>query len=146
MRMNQRVRSAPGYSLLEVLLTVSLLGMLLFVVGDSITHVLDATRLGETRQNVARSSDELATRMAEEARSSTAVFVPSSDVLGQDNGGGSGGHEVDFFRKASNGSPAFVAYRFDGSTSFVTRYEYVPVAGGAPQIVHQDKMAEHIAS
>src|SRR5438132_11941662 len=108
MRTNQPVVSAHGYSLIEVLLTVSLLGLLLFVVGDSIAHVLDATRLGEVRQNVALSADELATRMAEEARSSTAVFVPSSDVLGQDNTGPSGGHEVDFFRKASNGSPAFV--------------------------------------
>lgn len=141
--MRQIIRFRRGYSLLEVLLTVSLLGLLLFAVGDSISHVLDATVLGEGRQNVSRSSDELASRLGEEARSSTAVFVPSSDVLGQPN---TLGQEVDLFRKASDGTTAFVAYRFDAPSGTVSRYEYIPGSGGPPQIVHQDQMAENVGS
>lgn len=144
--MRQSIRPSRGYSLLEVLLTLSLLGLLLFAVGDSVGHTLDATMLGENRHDMATSAEELASRLGEEARSSTAVFVPSVDVLGQSNDGPNGGHEVDFFRKVSDGTTAFVAYRFDAQTGDVTRYDYVPGAGGPPQIVHQDLMAQRIQS
>jgi prepilin-type N-terminal cleavage/methylation domain-containing protein len=134
-----------GYSVIEVLVTMAVLGMLLFAVGTAVTHVLDAEMVGASRQSVVRSVDELAARLAEESRSSTAVFVPASDIFGQPNVGPAGGHEVDIFRKASDGTGTFVAYRFDGSTNAVTRYEYVPGAGGA-KIVNSDLMADHIAA
>ena len=144
--MRHLIRSCRGYSLLEVLLTVTLLGLLLFAVGDSIGRVLDSTLLGESRQNISRSGDELASRLSEEARSSTAVFLPAMDVLGQPNDSTSGAHEIDFFRKASDGTTAYVAYRFDLASGVVTRYEYVPASGGPPQIVHQDQMAAQITA
>lgn len=144
--MRHTIRPAKGYSLLEVLLTVALLGLLLFAVGDAVTHVLDSATLGESRQNVSRSAEELASRLGEEARSSTAIFVPVVDVLGQPSTTLTGSREVDFFRKASDGSSAFVAYRFERKDGSVVRYEYVPVAGSPPQIIHQDLMAEHVAS
>lgn len=134
-----------GYSLVEVMATIAVLGLLLFAVGAAVTHVLDAEMLGAGRQNVLRSSDELAVRMTEEARSSTAVFVPSTDVLGQPNSGQSGGHEVDFFRKTSNGGTSYVAYFFDASSGTVTRYEYVPSQSGS-QIINKDLLAERIAA
>jgi prepilin-type N-terminal cleavage/methylation domain-containing protein len=142
----QIVRPNHGYSLLEVLLTVTLLGLLLLAVGNSVSRVLDSTMLGEGRHNVSRTADELASRLTEEGRSSTAVYVPSFDVLGLPNTGPTGGHEIDFFRKASDGTATFVAYRFDQQSGSIDRYEYVPRSPNPPQIIHQDQMAEHIAS
>jgi prepilin-type N-terminal cleavage/methylation domain-containing protein len=134
-----------GFSLVEVLITVAVLGLLVFVVGTAVAHVLDVEMLGAGRQNVLRSADQLGMRLSEEARSSTAVYVPSVDVLGHPNTGPTGGHEVDFFRKASDGSTTYVAYRFDLPSATVTRYEYQPVPG-SPQIIHNDLMAEHVTS
>jgi prepilin-type N-terminal cleavage/methylation domain-containing protein len=134
-----------GYSLIEVLATIAVLGMLLFAVGTAVTHVLDAEMTGAGRQATFRSADELAGRMSEEARSATAVFVPPTDVFGQSNTGQSGGHEVDMFRKASDGTLTYVAYRFDAGSGDVTRYEYLPGASGN-QIVNSDLMAEGVTS
>lgn len=144
--MHRSFRPQRAYSLLEVLITVAILGLLLFAIGDAISHVLDVTTLGVGRNDVARSADELAARLASEARSSTAVFVPSVDVLGSSNVGPAGGHEVDFFRKVSDGSTAFVAYRFDAQTGDVTRYEYAPTPGATPAVIHQDVMASGVSS
>jgi len=130
---------ARGYSLVELMITIAVLGMLLVAVGTAVTHVLDAEMLGAGRESVLRTADQLASRMTEEARSSTAVFVPKTDVFGQTNAG----REVDFFRKPSGGGSAFVAYHFDAASGTVNRYEYVPAAGGN-QILNSDLMAEHI--
>jgi prepilin-type N-terminal cleavage/methylation domain-containing protein len=138
-------RFGRGYSLVEVLATIAVLGLLLFAVGAAVTHVLDTETLGAGRQNVSRSADELRSRMTEEARSSTAVFVPATDVLGQPNSGQTGGHEVDFFRKTSDGSASYVAYFFDASAGTVTRYEYVPSQSGA-QVINKDLLAERIGA
>lgn len=134
-----------GFSLIEVLATLVVLGLLLFAVGSAVTHVLDAEMVGAQRQSSSRSLDSLLSRMSEESRSSTAVFVPAVDVFGQPNSGPSGGHEVDVFRKASDGTDTFVAYRFDSGSRSVTRYEYTPGAGGA-QILNADLMADQVTS
>jgi len=76
-----------------------------------------------------RTIADLSGRLNEEARSSTAVFIPSVDVLGNANSGTTAAHEVDFFRRLSAGGDAFVAYRFDASSGDVTRYEYEYAAG-----------------
>ena len=76
-----------------------------------------------------RTIADLSGRLNEEARSSTAVFIPSVDVLGNANSGTTAAHEVDFFRRLSAGGDAFVAYRFDASSGDVTRYEYAYAAG-----------------
>ena len=139
-------RAHRAYSLLEVLLTVSLLGMLLFAIAYAVSHALATTSLDVGRNGVARSADELASRLSSEARSSTAVFVPPTDVYGQPNDEPNGGHEVDFFRKTSDGTPAFVAYRYDSGSSRVDRFEYSPVAGGPPNILNQDEIATEVSS
>ncbi len=133
-----------AFSLLEVLLTVALLGLLLFAIGGALSHVLDTTMLGENRAALSQSAEELASRLSSEARSSTAVFIPASDVLGAPNVSPNGGHEVDLFRKGSDGTPSFVAYRFDASSGTVDRFEYTPAIVGPPTIVHRDRMADHI--
>jgi len=139
-------RARRAYSLLEVLLTVSLLGLLLFVIAYAVSHALATTALDVGRNGIARSADELATRLASEARSSTAVFVPPTDVYGQPNDAAAGSREVDFFRKASDGTTAYVAYRYDASSGLVDRYDYQPVAGQAPTIIDEDAMADGVTS
>ena len=139
------IRRSRAFSLLEVLLTLSLLGLLLFAIGNVLAHVLDTTQLGQNRSGLSQSADELATRLSGEARSSTAVFVPASDVMGQPNDGPNGAHEVDFFRKASDGTLSYVAYRFDTSTGVVDRFDYQPTASGPAQIIDQDRMASDIS-
>ena len=139
-------RARRAYSLLEVLLTICLLGMLLFAITLAVSHTLSTTSLDVGRNGIARSADELASRLQSEARSSTAVFVPSTDVYGLPNGGPSGGHEVDFFRKASDGSPNFVAYRYDGGSSSVDRIEYSPTSSGPPNILNRDVVATEVSA
>jgi hypothetical protein len=139
-------RARRAYSLLEVLLTICLLGLLLFAITLAISHALTTTSLDVGRNGVARSADELASRLQSEARSSTAVFVPSTDVYGLPNGGPSGGHEVDFFRKASDGTPNFVAYEYDGRSGTVDRLEYSPTIGGPPNILNQDEVATEVSA
>lgn len=139
-------RAHRAYSLLEVLLTVSLLGMLLFAIAYAVTHALATTALDVGRNGIARSADELAGRLSSEARSSTAVFIPSSDVYGRPNNDPQGGHEVDFFRKASDGTATFVAYRYDQNSGEVDRFEYNPINGGPPNILNQDEVATEVSA
>src|SRR5579863_1721474 len=134
-----------GFSVIEVLATLVVLGMLLCAVGAALTHVLDAEMVGADRQSSTRSIDELGARMSEEARSATAVFIPTTDVLGQSNGGPAGAHEIDFFRKSSDGALNYVAYRYDDGTHDVTRFEYVPASGG-DQIVNSDLIATDVGA
>ncbi len=92
-----------------------------------------------------RTAGDVAERLREEARGATAVFVPSVDILGDPNAGASGSHEVDFLRRLSAGGDAYVAYRFDGATGEVTRYEYTS-ARGTKTILNADLAAGDIAA
>ena len=135
---------ARGYSLFEALIAVAVLGVLLFVIGDALAHTLRAASLSGGRASIARTTTELATRLSEEARSSTAVFIPTTDVLGNSNTGSST-HEVDFFRRLSAGGDAYVAYTLDAASGVVTRYEY-SLAAGTVAILHSDQAATAIAA
>lgn len=141
-----RLRTHRAYSLLEVLITISLLGMLFFAIAYAVSHALVATSLDVGRNGIARSADQLAARLSSEARSSTAVFVPLTDVYGRPNDSASGSHEVDFFRKASDGTFEFTAYRFDSASGEVERFEYSPVQGGPPNISERDVVAAEVLS
>jgi hypothetical protein len=133
-----------GYSLIEAIFGLGILALLLFAVGDAVTSTLRAVALSGTRAGAARTISELATRMAEEARSSSAVFLPTTDLFGNANQGSSA-HEVDMFRRLSGGGDFYVAYSFDAGTGTVTRYEYA-LTGAAPRIVHADLMADSVAA
>jgi len=75
--------------------------------------------------------------MREEARSSTAVFVPHVDVNG---GANDDGHEVDFFRRSSFGADTFAAYLFDRASGRVVRDEY-SAGAGITSVLHSDLIA-----
>src|SRR5579864_4757761 len=105
--------TASGFSLIELLVSMAIILILLTAVCAAIIQVLKIEAVHAGRASMGRSASQLAARLQEDARSSTAVFIPSSDVLGNANGGTNGAHEVDFFRKLSAGGETYVAYRFD---------------------------------
>src|SRR5215469_14385280 len=121
--------NARGFSLIELLVSMSIIVILLIAVGATIVQTLHVQMLHLSRAESSRTISSLSERLAEEARSSTAVFIPGMDVLGMPNGGSAGAHEVDFFRRLSAGGDAYVAYRFDASSGKVIRYEYTPSTG-----------------
>ena len=133
-----------GYSLIEAIIGLSILAILLFAVGDAVTATLRAVALSGGRASTVRTMSELTMRMSEEARSSSAVFIPANDVFGNANGGNNA-HEVDFFRRLSAGGDSYVAYSFDSRTGTITRYDY-SLASGAVTIAHADLAAADIAS
>src|ERR1022692_3569671 len=98
-----------GMSLIESIIAMSVLTLLIFIATDAAVHTLRVAALTGGRASSARTVSELASRMAEEARSSTAVFIPANDVLGDTNAGAAA-HEVDFFRRLSAGGDSYVAY------------------------------------
>jgi|GEM_PF-1509655 len=121
--------SSSGFSLVELLVSVGIIVLLLLAVCAAIMQTLRIEALHAGRAAMGRTASQLADRLQEDARSSTAVFIPSTDVLGFANSGMSGAHEVDFFRRQSAGGDAFVAYLFDSSSGSVTRYEYSAALG-----------------
>jgi hypothetical protein len=133
-----------GFTIVETIFSVAILALIIFLVGDVVSHTLRTSALDVGRVSETRSKASLESRLNEEARSAAAVFVPVLDILGQDNAS-SNAHEVDFYRKASDGSDAFVAYRFDRGSGTVTRYDYV-FSGTVPQPSDADLMAGGIAA
>jgi prepilin-type N-terminal cleavage/methylation domain-containing protein len=136
--------NARGYTLVELLVSVAVILILLMGVGNAIVHTLHVQTFEVGRAAMGRTAAALSQRLREEARSSTAVFIPRVDVLGAPNGGEPGAHEVDFFRRLSAGGDAFVAYRFDAATGDITRYEYAS-ASGMQTILNTDLAAGDVA-
>jgi prepilin-type N-terminal cleavage/methylation domain-containing protein len=134
-----------AYTLVELLVSLAIVLILTVAVGDTIVTALRLQAMHADRVAMSRSASELAARLGEEARSSTAVFIPTTDINGNPNSGSSGSHEVDFFRKLSAGGQAFAAYDFDGSRGEVTRYEYSSMTY-PKSISAQDLVASGISS
>ncbi|MDQ6780223.1 MAG: hypothetical protein M3Z37_03585 [Candidatus Eremiobacteraeota bacterium] len=125
--MRHRVASF-GFSLIELLVSIGIIVLLMLVVCAAIVQTLRIELLHSGRIEMGRTASQLSQRLQEDARSSTAVFIPSVDVLGDPNTG-SNAHEVDFFRRLSAGGDVFVAYRFEAGSAEVTRFEYSSMVG-----------------
>ncbi len=136
--------NARGYSLVELLVSMAIVLVLLMAVGAALVQTLHVQAFHAGRASMGRTVADLSERLREEARSSTAVFIPSVDVLGDPNGTSAGAHEVDFFRRQSAGGDAFVAYRYDSASGEITRYEYTAFSG-AKVIASADLAASDIA-
>ena len=143
-RMRHRI-GASGFSLIELLVSMAIILVLLMAICGAIIQTLHVEALHVGRAAMGRSVSQLASRMQEDARSSTAVFIPSVDILGNSNSGSTGAHEVDFFRRLSAGGDTFVAYRYDAASAAVTRYEYSS-ALGIKSVLASDLAAGGIAS
>lgn len=139
------IRRPRGYTLPELLISVSIIVILLFAACGACVETLRLEAAHAGRASMGRTAANLRERLQEEARSSTAVFIPAIDVLGNANAGGAGSSEVDFFRRLSAGGDSYVAYRFEPASGNVTRYEYTRGASG-PQITHQDLAASGVAA
>jgi hypothetical protein len=133
-----------GLTILETSFSVAILALIILIVGDAVSHTLRTTSLDVGRASEIRSASNLEARMNEEARSATSVFVPALDLLGQENSS-TNAHEVDFYRKAPDGTDAYVAYRFDRGSGTVTRYDYALI-GKTPQPSDADLTASGIAA
>jgi hypothetical protein len=133
-----------GLTIVETIFSVAILALIIFIVGDAVSHTLRTSSLDLGRASESRGASGLEARLNEEARSATSVFIPALDILGQDNSA-TNAHEVDYYRKASDGSDAFVAYRFDRGAGTVTRYDYV-FSGKTPQPSDADLAASGIAA
>ncbi|MDQ2818041.1 MAG: prepilin-type N-terminal cleavage/methylation domain-containing protein [Candidatus Eremiobacteraeota bacterium] len=139
------LRSRRGFTVVEMLVSIVVFSMLLFAIGNAVTHVVRLQSLDGGRVASNRTADELSARMYEEARCATAVFLPDTDVLGDSNSAAGGAHEVDMFRRLADGGASYVAYRFDSSSDDVRRFEYA-LAGGSVSIVHSDVVATGIGT
>jgi prepilin-type N-terminal cleavage/methylation domain-containing protein len=137
--------NARGYTLVELLVSMAVILILLMGVGGAIVSTLHVQAFHAGRAEMGRTASDVAERLREEARSATAVFIPSVDVLGDPNTGTSGAHEVDFLRRLSAGGDAYVAYRFDAATGDITRYEYT-FASSTKTIVNADLAAGDVAA
>lgn len=138
-------RTSLGFSLVELIVSMTILVVLLLAVCGAIIQAVHLETLHAGRAAMGRTASQLAARLQEDARSSTAVFIPSVDVLGYSNSSSNGSHEVDFFRRQSAGGDAFVAYRFDSGASTVTRYEYT-AALGAKRVIATDLTGSDISA
>jgi len=134
-----------GFSLTELLVSMGIIVILLAAVGAAIVQTMHVQLFHLGRAGTSRTIAALSERLGEEARSATAVFIPSVDVLGQPNGGPTGAHEVDFFRRLSSGGDAYAAYRFDAASGDVTRYEY-ELGTGIATVTAEDLAASDVAA
>ncbi|MDQ6767928.1 MAG: prepilin-type N-terminal cleavage/methylation domain-containing protein [Candidatus Eremiobacteraeota bacterium] len=133
-----------GFSLAELLISMAIILVLLIAVCGAIVQTLHLQAFHVGRAGMGRTVAEVSERLGEEARSATAVFIPSTDIMGEPNGSVGGAHEVDFFRRLSAGGDAFVAYRFEASSGDVTRYEYSWI-GSTRHVTNADIAAGDLA-
>ena len=116
-------RSELGFSLVEVVIGGAIAVFVLLAV-LAVTNTIGATaaRLN-ARVQAQSAADRLTERLSTEATAAWAVFVPASDVLGNDN---ADGHEIDLFSEDGAHRPYASAYTYDQQTKLVTRYAYAP--------------------
>jgi type II secretory pathway pseudopilin PulG len=139
------MKTARAYTLLELLIGVGVVLLLLVATGNVIVATLHVQALHADRALANRSAGSLELRLQEEARSSTAVFLPAVDVMGGANDGPQGAHEVDFMRVRSDGGNVYVAYVFNPQAQTVTRYDYSLSASGKT-ILDSDAVAADIGA
>jgi hypothetical protein len=115
--------SQAGFTLVELVIGAAVAAV---VIGSL---VLFASRLAlttsalDTRVQSQSAVERLMERLATEAASAWAVYIPPSDVNGNAN---ADGHEVDFFAEDGSHRPYSWAYTFDGSRKQLTRYAFAP--------------------
>lgn len=137
-------RRASGFTIIELLVSSAIVLVLLTAICLAVIQMLKVEAVHAGRASMGRTVSQLATRMQEEARSSTAVFIPSVDILGQANDAAAA-HEVDLYRKLSAGGSAYVAYRYDATAKTVMRYDYTGALGN-PTIQSTDTVATDVSS
>lgn len=120
--------SERGFALIETLVAAAIGFVLIWgLVALASRYAGWAASLNATL-HAQTAAANLSERLASEASSAWAVFIPATGVLGEPN---ADGHELDFFTEDGAHRPLAWAYRYDRATKLVTRYSYAP--GVAPQ-------------
>ncbi len=119
-----RVReSQAGFTLVELVIGAAIAAVAiggLVVFASRLTQTTSA--LG-TRVQSQSAVERFMERVAAEAASAWAVYVPLTDVNGNAN---ADGHEIDFFTEDGSHRPYSWAYTFDAAQKRVTRYAFAP--------------------
>jgi prepilin-type N-terminal cleavage/methylation domain-containing protein len=122
------MRGQDGFTLVEVVVGAAIGAMLLWCVLAMVDRTVAAARSLDVRlQGTAGVAHEI-DRMASEAASALAVYVPSNDAFGNSN---ADGHEVDFYGQDASHRPYQWAYTYDTSAQTITRYA---VGSGEPPV------------
>ncbi|MHB8147240.1 MAG: prepilin-type N-terminal cleavage/methylation domain-containing protein [Vulcanimicrobiaceae bacterium] len=123
----KEVYGERGFSLVEVLVCSAIAAIAVTVLVSLAHHMVRTTQHLERRLQATSATQALLDRLQSDAASAWAVWVPATDVLGDDNGDG---HEVDFFAEDGSYRRYAWAYRYDTASGVVTRYAYA--SGIAP--------------
>lgn len=124
-----------GYTLVEILIALSIGILALFGITSAIISLTNATTNSRQHQREYTTANQLTAALTKSADSSTAMFIPLQDVLGNSN---ADGHALGFMAKGHADTPYFWQFVYDAAAQTVTEYDYtnfsVPaaVAHGTP--------------
>jgi prepilin-type N-terminal cleavage/methylation domain-containing protein len=136
----QRPSTGPGFTLIEILIVVAILGIIVASIAAAFTVIVRTSPLTETRIDDARSTRGLATWLSHDT-TSTPRFEPPDPVQGgitvsPANDCSAPGNNILHLRWTENGfsDQTFIAnYRYvpDGAESRVVRYTCSRIGAGA---------------
>ena len=110
-----------GYTLIEILVALSVGLLALFVIMSAIITLANATTQSRQHQRDYTTANELMNALTRSADSATAMFIPPQDVLGNAN---ADGHALGFMAKGHADVPYFWQFVYDANAHTVTEYDY----------------------
>ncbi len=122
-----------GFTLVELVIGAAIAAVVIGGLVLLVSRLAQATSSLGTRVQSQGAAERLMERLASEAASAWAVYVPSTDVNGNAN---SDGHELDFFSEDGSHRAFLWAYLFDATQKTITRYSFAPgVAPSAGEVI-----------
>ena len=115
--------SQGGFTLVELVVGAAVGAVAIGTLVLFASRLTQSTSVLDTRVQSQGASERLMERLAAEAASAWAIYVPSTDVHGNAN---ADGHEVDFFSEDGSHRPYSWTYTFDAAHKNVTRYAFAP--------------------
>ncbi len=115
--------SERGFTLIEVTIGAAIAAVVMWSLVAFAARTAASARLLAARGDAQARADRLSERLASEAASAWAIFVPPTDVTGASN---ADGHELDLFGEDAGHRAYAFAYRYDAATHTLARYAYAP--------------------
>lgn len=122
-----RHKRESGFTLVDMLVGIAIGSLVLALLLMIATHVSTVAASTDARAQAQSTVNRVGERLASDAASAQAVFVPAADVNGTPN---ADGHELDFYAEDSSHRTYAWAYTYDAASKTLTRYVYAP--GVAP--------------
>ena len=116
-----------GFTLIETLIGAAIAVIMIWALVAMADRLAAAAAAANQRVVAGANAARLVERLSAEAAGSLAVYVPATDVLGQNNGDG---HEIDIYTQDGAHRSYAWAYTFDAAAQTLTRYTLT--AGSAP--------------